>query len=543
MTRWIQRARALALRSRALLADIAQADDANVTLITALAIIPALFGLGFTIDYARAEMLQSRINAVADAAALAATDTTYISKTSTVAQAASTQIFTTQVTDYADFVYTPASDLTVTITDGGTLNLGRTALVKWRGSSTNLFSGILGMASLPIGGSSTAYASFFPNINFYLVMDKSPSMLLPSTSSGISAIQKVTGCAFACHQQLPGKNYVKDSNSNAVLIDANYYSSSSSGYNSYYLLSTSANSSGSYNLYNSSGVKIGTVSSSKIPSGSSSPASLSYKDNNNNSQTLSVLYADGYWLTHNYAKVYSDLSSIPLRVGAETLAAQDLIPFAQQKETDNKVTYQLQLYSFDWTHSGSSSPVTQYTNMTDVKSLTTASVPDLDGTQDFWYSNNNPTSSKNINDMGTEFLNMMTSMNTAMPNPGNGSTGNPQEVLMIITDGVVDETISGSRRTRELSSTDIAACTTIKNRKIKIAILYTEYAAATLTGDSWSQTNTAPYLPNVLPALKSCASVGSDGNPLVYTVSSDQSISTALQALFALTLQDSHLVS
>jgi Flp pilus assembly protein TadG len=83
MTRWIQRARALALGSRALLTDIAQADDANVTLITALAIIPALFGLGFTIDYARAEMLQSRINAVADAAALAATDTTYIAKTST----------------------------------------------------------------------------------------------------------------------------------------------------------------------------------------------------------------------------------------------------------------------------------------------------------------------------------------------------------------------------------------------------------------------------------------------------------------------------
>jgi hypothetical protein len=61
--------------------------------------------------------------------------------------------------------------------------------------------------------------------------------------------------------------------------------------------------------------------------------------------------------------------------------------------------------------------------MTDVKSLTKASVPDLDGTQDWWYSNNNPTSSTNNGDMGSEFLNMMTSMNTAMPNPGNGSTG------------------------------------------------------------------------------------------------------------------------
>jgi hypothetical protein len=62
--------------------------------------------------------------------------------------------------------------------------------VQWRGSSTNLFSGILGVATLPIGGSSTAYASFFPNINFYLVMDKSPSMLLPSTSAGITRFRK-----------------------------------------------------------------------------------------------------------------------------------------------------------------------------------------------------------------------------------------------------------------------------------------------------------------------------------------------------------------
>jgi hypothetical protein len=113
---------------------------------------------------------------------------------------------------------------------------------------------------------------------------------------------------------------------------------------------------------------------------------------------------------------------------------------------------------------------------------------------------------------------------------------------MIITDGVVDETISGSRRPRELSNTDIAACTTIKNRKIKIAILHRICSGNADRGQLVADQHGA--LSSQRPARAQELRVGRlDGNPLVYTVSSDQSISTALQALFALTLQDSHLVS
>ena len=46
----------------------------------------------------------------------------------------------------------------------------------------------------------------------------------------------------------------------------------------------------------------------------------------------------------------------------------------------------------------------------------------------------------------------------------------------------------------------------------------------------------------MLPALQKCASAARDGTPLVYTVSTDQSISDALTALFALTIQSAHLV-
>ena len=103
--------------------------DANVTLLAALSLIPTLFGMGFCIDYARAQMLKSRIDAVADAAALTAADQLYIQQSASVAQAAASQIFNAQVTDYRDFNYNPSTQLVVTITDAGGINLGRTAYV------------------------------------------------------------------------------------------------------------------------------------------------------------------------------------------------------------------------------------------------------------------------------------------------------------------------------------------------------------------------------------------------------------------------------
>jgi hypothetical protein len=138
--------------------------------------------------------------------------------------------------------------------------------------------------------------------------------------------------------------------------------------------------------------------------------------------------------------------------------------------TKNNVTYKMQVFSFDWTHPGYSTPVTTHTSMTDVQNMTTSNIPDLDSTTDFWYANGKPTSSTNINDKATEFNNMLTAMNSTMPNPGDGTTtAKPQEVLFIITDGVTDEQIGSSRWNRELTTAHLNNCTTIKNRGIKIA--------------------------------------------------------------------------
>ena len=536
-------------RARPLLGALGRNKDANVTLISAMSLIPTLFGLGFCIDYARAEMLQSRINAVADAAALAATDDLFLQKDwATVAKPAAYNIFTTQVTDYQDFTYNPSTQLVINGNQTGVLNLGRTVYVGWAGQSLNMFSGILGAASLSISGSSTASATEAPNMNFFLVLDKSPSMLLPTTTTGIAAVQSAASdkCAFACHQQSPGTNYIKDVNGKFVFIDQNFYTTGNTNTGVYYLLDSSNN------VYNSAGVLMGpgkiTLTANQVTTFQYTTTTSTTKNGKTTTTTnannyINGYYADGYWLTHNYTSVYPSGTKIDLRVSDETAAAQALIPYAVTQETANKVAYQIQYFTYDWTHPSASSPVTQYGSMTDVKSLSNSSVPNLDN-QDWWISNSTYNSSCcSQGDAVTETANMLTSMNAVMPTPGTGnSSTDAQEVMMLITDGVTDEMVGGGRTNREFNATDIAACNAIKARQIKIAILYTVYAPEVIANDGWSVSNVTPYLPKVLTALQTCASPANDGSPMVYSVTSNQSIASALQSLFQLAITNSHLI-
>jgi Flp pilus assembly protein TadG len=482
----------------------------NVALITALLLVPMVFAIGFGIDYSRAMRLKTRLNAAADAAALAAVTAPMMQNNNTSAQTAATNMFNAQVSGLSGLVFNSATDLTVTVTTTGTLNTGRSVVVTYRAASTNMFSGVLGAATLPVNGSSQSDATRAPHINFYLVLDTSPSMLLPSTSDGLNKIRTATstsylpgGCAFACHVQNPHLDniYIRDSTGKDIYLDTT----------GKWWAVTRVNSNKIY-ANNESGteIQVGTTTTGQ--------------------------YADGFWLTRNYGALYGG-SSLSLRLDAEEDAAQGLIPFAQSMASNNHVTYKLQLYSF-----GYGAPTTLTSAMTDVASLTTASVPDLAALQTNYYKNNCPTSSVCNNDQSTEFATMFTAMNTAMPTPGDGSTSaTPQQVMFIVTDGMSDELLSGSRNNRELRASHLAQCTTIKNRGIRIAILYTEYLPESLTGDSWSQSNVAPYLPNIEPALKSCASSGSDGAPLFYKVTTDQSITDALTTLFALTVESAHL--
>ena len=482
----------------------------NVALITAIVIVPLIFAIGFGIDYSRAMRLRTRLNAAADAAALAAVTSPMMQTNAAAAKTAATNMFTAQVTGLGGLVFNASTDLTVTVNSTGSLNNGRSVVVSYKAKSTNMFAAILGSPSLAINGSSQSDAIKAPYINFYLVLDTSPSMLLPSTSDGLNKIRTATttsflpnGCAYACHNQNPHLDnvYVRDTSGRDIYLDTsgNAWPVTKIASNKIY----TTNSSGSF-------VQVGTTTTGQ--------------------------YADGFWLTRNYGSLYGG-SAIELRLDSEETAAQNLIPFAQTTAANNNVTYKLQAYSF-----GYGNPAKLTSSMTDVNSLSVSSIPDLGALQVNYYKNNWLTSSVSNNDQATEFATMFTWMNTNMATPGDGSTAaSPQEVMFIVTDGMSDEWLSSARNNRELQASHLAQCTTIKNRGIRIAILYTEYLPESLTGDAWSQSNVAPYLGNVEPALKSCASSGTDGNPLFFKVTTDDNISDALSQLFALTVQSAHL--
>ncbi|MGN6689667.1 MAG: pilus assembly protein TadG-related protein [Sphingopyxis sp.] len=634
-----------------LIARLKADQGGNIFMILGFAIIPLTFMVGFGVDYARAMALQTQLNAAADSAALAAVAPGMILQSSTEAESAARKMFNSQTARLSGF---QNLNLTVTIsasTSGGSsgaLGYLRKATVTYTVESVNQFSKVLGAQVLTIGGTASASAQQPPNVDFYLAMDNSPSMLLPATSDGVSKIiaatkssSKPDGCAFACHAMIPKSDgiYIRDTNSREVLLSTGYYAAGSKQ-NVWYRWDPTGKK-----LYDSSAnamdSKTSTVSGPTLSSTTAGPTTTTSGSGNNKTTTttttktdvettvttaVAVTYsitdstsgpvtitkktvstpttdksttvtttkvvkvgngnpttttttsgptktsstgtattssetydtgywADGYWLTHNYGLLYGSPSSIVLRKDDVVSAASQLIPFASQQAAQYHVTYQAQMFSFDWTRPSGTSPVRQLNNLTNVNSYGSGfSAASIFPQDDYWWKNSMPTSATNIDDKATDIGGMLTTMLNTIPAAGSGAPGaTPQKILFIITDGMLDQP-NGSGRyfgpMRTGSNQENAKCTAIKAKGIKIAILYTQYLPESLVGDSWSQTNVAPFLPalpyrttdQVLEGLQRCASLGTNGAPLVQTVTANDNITTALQQLFSTALQTARLV-
>jgi Flp pilus assembly protein TadG len=178
--------------------------DGNVAIIFALCLIPLVFLAGMALDYAAAIQKRQRLNAAADSAVLAAVSPALANQTAAQAQTVATNLFNGQAS-----VVTGLTGIvpTVTINQNG---LARTATVTYASNSTNSFPNVLGQASWPLSGSSTASSMAAPSIDFYVMLDNSPSMAIAATTAGINKMIANTpqqgggaGCAFACHQSSP----------------------------------------------------------------------------------------------------------------------------------------------------------------------------------------------------------------------------------------------------------------------------------------------------------------------------------------------------
>jgi Flp pilus assembly protein TadG len=136
----------------------------------ALTLIPILILTGITIDYTQSSNRKLRLDGMADSASLSAVTPAMLAKPIQASIDVATTVFNSQASLVKGVgTVTP----TVTATDNG---LSRTVNVSYQTTSNTLFNGFTGRASLPISGMAQASATVPPNIDFYLLLDNSPSM-------------------------------------------------------------------------------------------------------------------------------------------------------------------------------------------------------------------------------------------------------------------------------------------------------------------------------------------------------------------------------
>jgi Flp pilus assembly protein TadG len=478
----------------ALLRRLLRECRGNVAMMFAVSLFPLVFLTGMAIDYTVASDRQAQLNGFADAAALSAVTPTMMAQSNSASQTAAQNTFNAQAGQLSSVTYTPSQNLNVSVVTNA--DNTRTATVSYTAQYNTFFSTVLGTPTMNLGGSSTATGGLPPNINFYLMLDDSPSMAIVASSVGMQTLINKTqsqvdggakGCAFACHESNPAAD----------------------------------------NLGNPGG-------------------------------------EDNYALAKNLG--------LTLRIDLVRTAAQNLMITASDTMVNSNAAYQMAIYTFDV---GLNTIQTLTSNMTTAQTAA-GNVQLLEVCK-----NNYLVCGTNNNDEDTDFDQAMSKVNAIMPNPGSGTNANgdtPQEVLFIVTDGVEDacktptqNSYSGSGCREQWYMNFINGpgntydppggidwCTTVKNRGIRIAVLYTTYVPmlAPPSGPMASGYNDGWYLnfdgagsgkgikafdtsanDQIATSLQACASPG-----LFHEVQNDGDISAALTALFNAAVETAYLL-
>ncbi|WP_343525787.1 pilus assembly protein TadG-related protein [Sphingomonas sp.] len=181
------------------LRDLLRHRRGNVMMLFALALPVMTFSIGMGVDYARAMKAQTKLNAIADAAALLAVSKTMMKQSDSTAISYARSMFQTQSAALTDIGDVTLSSLTVSAPTNS--NGQRSASVSYVARSNNVFAAILGVDTLTISGKSATMNVLAPDIDFYMLLDVSGSMALPTTSAGLQKVANSNskGCKFACH--------------------------------------------------------------------------------------------------------------------------------------------------------------------------------------------------------------------------------------------------------------------------------------------------------------------------------------------------------
>jgi Flp pilus assembly protein TadG len=522
----------------------------NVAVITALSAIPVISAIGCAVDYSMATTIKTKLQAAADAATLAAVsaNSPLIATAKTMTgngvvsggQTYTQNFFDSNVSSTPANVGYNSSTRTASVSKSGTTV---TATVSFSAQVPTFFLGLIGYPNISTTGQSTSSYTLPSYIDFYLMLDVSGSMGMPSTSAEQTRLQAVNpdnlngsngypgGCTFACHFTAQGSCAQTQSQGNPwqgpYPAAGTTTNPGNGGYCQGFIIS-----------------RLGTT-----------PVSFASGNNSNNGLKVN-------WTNPQVGSCANPgtTSCIQLRLDAVGYAVNALLTQANSTESQDGITNQFRvgLYPFIQNlcyanvNSSSSCSVGLTTSLTGstINNFATQLASLLDTGQN-----------STLGSGGTHFENALNTMNTSViPNPvGTGTSSAPLPYLFIITDGSQDyQTQSNGNWSSQNwhatsavpyqnsatvippnSVTGTDYCTTMKSRGVTIAILYIPYQTISNANSSFAN-NEDGYannnIANIAPALQTCASTN-----FFYTANSPTDIQNALIAMFQQAVSTAHV--
>lgn len=167
----------------------------GVAILFAVLSIPILFAAGAAIDFGRRNAAKTQLDAALDGALLAVMSqkSNAITQANLTSMEAQFRAEAAKVPGVTITTFTPSSP----VTDSSTLSLSASYTADVR----TTLGAMMKVPALKIGSTSSSTRNLFQYINFYLLLDNSPSMGLAATDTDVANMKAATGgCAFACHE-------------------------------------------------------------------------------------------------------------------------------------------------------------------------------------------------------------------------------------------------------------------------------------------------------------------------------------------------------
>ncbi len=539
-------------RIKALTADFRLNRRGNIAIICALCAIPLVSAVGCVVDYSMASLIKTKLQAAADAAALAtvSVNSSTITTAKTMSGNGTVSGGATSLTNYFSANLTGAPETTgyTGLSSTGTVSkTGQviTAALTFSAQVPTFFMGILGYSSISVSGSSTASYSLPTYIDFYLMLDVSGSMSFPSTLAEQQRLMAVNpdnllgspgyaqGCQFACHFSAQGAcaqtgNPVHQGPIPAVGASTN---PSPGGYCQGFLIS-----------------RLGTT-----PVSFGTPSST----NNNVENGNNINWSNTPVSTCPTA---GTTSCIQLRADAVGYAVNALLAQATATESSDGISNQFRVGMFPFIRNlcTSSAGSSNGCSVGLTSSLTGSTITNfaaqlaslLDTGQD-----------ATLGSGGTHFENALSSMNSFITTVGTGaSSTNTLPYVFIVTDGSQDYQYQsgggwGAEHWTSLScapyqnsstvmppncedTTDY--CQAMKTRGITVAVLYIPYQSISDPSTIWDNedgyANANVASGNIPTSLKNCASPN-----FFYTANSPADITSMLVTMFEQAVNTAHV--